>query len=531
MLSKVSAAGLYGTEGFIVCVEADVSDGLPGITMIGYLASAVREAQDRVCTAIRNSGIHYESRKLTINLSPASVRKDGCGFDVAIALAILRSYGYIGGEFCMSTLRNSVFIGELGLDGRIKEVNGVISLVDAARKEGYSNVFLPRENAIEGSVISDINCYAVDDLNMLIDILNGSRELPDRATYVEPDEDFYTERDFSDVCGQEMIKRATLLAVGGRHNILFIGPAGTGKSMIASRIPGIMPLMTMEERIEVSKLYSASGLLTSEEPLIRHRPFRSPHHTISPIALAGGGTVPKPGEISLASGGVLFLDELAEFKSNTIEVLRQPMETKEVNISRLYGSIKFPADFVLCAATNPCKCGFYPDRTKCSCTELQVKNYLSRISKPILDRIDICVETAIPEYKDMKSHTSVRQTEEFRKRIENVQLIQRERLKPFGMRFNSEMNESQIALFCDLHEEDELFLQQYYEQKGLSARGLHKVLKVARTIADFDESVNITHEHLCEAISYRNLAEKYWGGGHYDGYRQKIHAVPSESRR
>ena len=527
MLSKVFAAGLNGTEGFPVCVESDLHEGLPGITLIGYLSSAVREAADRVLTAIRNSGIRFEPRKLTVNLSPADIRKEGCGYDLAIAVGVLRCYGYIGGEICNSLLEDSVFIGELGLGGELRPVHGILSLALAARNAGFQNIFVPNENALEGGAIEGINCYGVRSLNSLIDILNGRKKLPEKAVYQDSYWSEEIEKDFSDVCGQELIKRATVIAVGGRHNILYIGPAGTGKSMIASRIPGIMPRMTKEERLEISKIYSVSGLLPKGQPLLASRPFRSPHHTITATALTGGGTIPKPGEITLASGGVLFLDELAEFPANTLDLLRQPMESKSVSVSRVYGSTSFPADFVLCAATNPCKCGYYPDRNKCRCTDVQVRNYLGKISKPILDRIDICVETAIPDFSSLKKAGKGLESEEIRKRVEEVRQIQLERLLPYGLHFNSEMTGNELEIFCQLHHDDEEFLQKYYERKGLSARGLNKILKVSRTIADFDGSVNIRHEHLCEALSYRNLEEKYWGGGLGNGYRTKISAFSS----
>ncbi len=514
MLSKINSSGIIGTEGYIVYCETDVSNGLPSINMIGQLSVEVREAQDRVKTAIRNSGIHLAPAKITINLSPADIRKTGCGYDLPIAVSILVSSGVIDYDLSKKILKESVFIGELSLDGRLNKVNGILSMAIVARNEGYNNIFVPEENAHEGSAIDGINCYGINNLRQIIEILNAARPLPDKAIYRSEYSNEECDRDFSDVCGQEIVKRATIIAVAGRHNILYIGPAGTGKSMIASRIPSIMPKMTKEEQLEISKIYSINGLLSEEDPLIKRRPFRCPHHTISLQALCGGGTIPKPGEISLASGGVLFLDELAEFKGNTLEGLRQPLENKNVVISRVHGSIEYPADFVLVAATNPCKCGYYPDRSKCNCSDNMVRNYLGKISKPILDRIDICIEMPNPAYKELKQVNSGLKSCQIREEVERVREIQLMRLKSYGIYFNSEMNTKLIKEFCRLSSKDDEFLNSVYIKKGMSARGLNKILKVARTISDFDGQMDINRNSLCEAINYRSMEEKYWRGGH-----------------
>lgn len=513
MLSKIYCAGISGTEGYIVRCEADVSDGLPGINMIGQLSQEVREAQDRVKTAVRNAGYHIPSSKITVNLSPAEIKKTGCGYDLPIAIAIICAGGVVDYDACKKLIDESVFIGELSLDGRLNRVNGILSMTLAAKDKGFKNIFVPHMNAKEASVIDGINCYGIKSLSDIIDILNYDLMLPEREIY---DDKFLlneSEKDFSDVCGQENVKRATVIAVSGRHNILYIGPAGTGKSMIASRIPTILPKMSKAEQLNISKIYSINGLLRDDEPLLANRPFRSPHHTISPQALCGGGTVPKPGEISLASGGVLFLDELAEFKSSTLEGLRQPMEDKKVVISRVRDSLEFPADFVLVAATNPCKCGYYPDRNRCSCSEAMVRNYLGRISKPILDRIDICAEMPNPAYRDLKSASSGKRSSEIREEIERVRSIQQDRFKTEGILYNSEMSTRMIKEYCILSGEDDEFLKRIYVKKGMSARGLNKILKVARTIADYEGNQNITRENLCEAIYYRCFEEKYKTGG------------------
>lgn len=513
MFSKVNCAGLSGTEGFIVKCETDVSDGLPSVNLIGQLAPEVRESHDRVKTALRNSGYYIAPSKITINLSPGDIRKQGCGYDLAIAISILLSAGNISIKECSKLISDSVFIGELSLDGKLNRVNGILSMTIAARDAGYENIFVPYENVLEASVITGINSYGIKDLKEIIDILQYDLLLPERTVYKKEQSVRSYDKDFSDVCGQSLVKRASVIAVAGRHNILYIGPAGTGKSMIASRIPTIMPEMSTEEQIEISKMYSINGLLKPDEPLLRERPFRSPHHTISQQALCGGGAIPKPGEISLASGGVLFLDELAEFKSSTLDGLRQPLEEKKVVISRVNSSLEFPSDFVLVAATNPCKCGFYPDRSRCSCSESMVRSYLGKISKPILDRIDICVEMPNPAYRELKEIESGKRSSELRKEVERVRLIQEKRFKEYGIHFNSEMSSRLVKQFCSLSDSDDEFLKNVYAMKGMSARGLNKILKVARTIADLENNASITRDNLCEAINYRSLEEKYLTGG------------------
>ena len=513
MLSKINTAGISGIDGYIVRCETDVSEGLPSINMIGQLSAEVKEAQERVRTAIRNTGIHLNSARITINLSPADIKKSGCGYDLAIAVSLLCSYGIIDTDKCLDILQNSVFVGELSLSGQLLGIHGILPMALAARDAGYLRIFVPESNSLEGGAIEGIECYGIRSLMQLVDILNGDIELPEPSRYIYPDIVPDSERDFSDICGQETVKRATMIAVAGRHNILYVGPAGTGKSMISSRIPTIMPKMTREEQLQISKIYSITGMLSSEEPLVNFRPFRSPHHTVSAQALCGGGTIPKPGEISLATGGVLFLDELAEFRNATLEGLRQPMEDKKVVVSRVHSSIEYPADFVLVGATNPCKCGYYPDRKKCSCSDSMVRNYLGKISKPILDRIDICIEMPNPEYSQLKTTGNGRKSAEIREEIERVREIQLQRLKKYGKLFNSDMSPSLIKEFCALNKADDEFLHMIYIKKSLSARGLNKVLKVARTIADFEGHRDISRNDLCEAINYRSIEDKYWIGG------------------
>lgn len=512
MYSKVHSIGITGVEGVPILVEADVSDGLPGFSMVGYLSSQVREAQDRVRTALKNSGFRLPAKKVTINLSPADIRKEGTAFDLPIAISVLSASGHIKS----SALEDCVISGELGLDGKIKPVHGALSITAAARKDGKSVCFLPRENVREGLAIEGIKIIGVSHLKDLIEELN----YPGTLVKEEQQADWWQEEccsydvDFSEIGGMPLLRRATEIAVAGMHNILYIGPAGTGKSMLANRIPTIMPSLSLEEAIAISKIYSVSGLLTSERPLMVRRPFRSPHHTISPQALAGGGRIPKPGEISLASGGVLFLDEFPEFQKNTIEILRQPLEEGKITISRLHGSYEFPADFMMAASMNPCVCGYYPDRAKCRCSEQQVYKYLSRISKPLLDRIDICVESRMITYEELEKKDGGESSASIRSRIEAARKIQEKRFEGHKIYFNSSMRKGEIERFCILEKSDREYLKKIYESQKLSARGYEKLLKISRTIADLEGSENIQKAHLAEAAGLRSLEGKYWGGLH-----------------
>lgn len=510
MFSKVNSAGILGVKGYLITVEVDVSDGLPGYSMVGYLASEVKEAQDRVRTALKNSGYRLQSKKVTVNLSPADIRKEGTAFDLPIAIAVLSSYGIVN----IDSLSDAAIVGELGLDGSIKPIYGTLSIVSAVKERGCRRCFLPKENVREGIVVQGIDIIGVGSIRELVSMVLC-------PTFIRPvnynseeqaDESDSYHKDYSDVNGQLLMKRATEISVAGMHNILYIGPAGTGKTMIAQRIPTIMPSLSREENIEISKIYSISGLLSPDKPLLTKRPFRSPHHTISPQALAGGGRIPRPGEISLASGGVLFLDEFPEFHKSTLEILRQPLEEHKIIISRVYGTIEYPAEIMVAAAMNPCCCGFYPDRSRCNCTQAQVKRYLGRISKPLLDRIDICVEALPITYDEMHQQSNNESSYEIRKRIEKARDIQKIRYSDHGILFNSRMNGQEIKEFCGLHKKEEEFLKKVFDNMGLSARAYGKILKVARTIADLSGEDQIKKEHLAEAIGFRCLEKKYWGG-------------------
>ncbi|MDO4330575.1 MAG: YifB family Mg chelatase-like AAA ATPase [Lachnospiraceae bacterium] len=506
MFQKVISAGLWGIDGFLVAVEADIHDGLPGFLLTGNLAQETREAQERVRIALKNADIRLPPKKITVNLSPADIRKDGTAYDLAIAAAVLGAFGI----FPDSLLRDALVAGELGLNGEVKPVRGVLSLVSAARDGGLKRCFLPKENALEGSIVTGIEIIPVASIQELTEMLQDPERISvlngDAWRTMEENMDDTYPIDFSELNGQPLVRRATEVAVAGRHNILYIGSAGTGKTMAAKRIPTIMPPLSREESIQISKIYSISGLLPPETPLMTRRPFRSPHHTITSTALAGGGVIPKPGEISLASSGVLFLDELPEFSGKVIEILRQPLEDRVVTVSRLYGSYIFPANTMLAAAANPCPCGFYPDRTRCHCSPGQVKRYIGKISKPILDRIDITVEAAPITYEEFRRTHRNESSAQIRQRVVRAHQIQRSRQ---GF-FNGEMGVREIQQYCVLDASEEEYLRGVYQNMKLSARACHKILKVARTIADLDGKEQIEKVHLCEAIGYRSLEEKYW---------------------
>lgn len=510
MFNKVYSGALKGIDGCLIQVESDVGPGLPGFQLVGYLASEVKEAQERVRTAIKNSDIRLSPMKVTVNLSPANIRKEGTAFDLAIAVSVLASYRQLDGAGILET---SAFIGELGLDGTVKAVKGVLSLVSAFQAQGIQRCFLPFENQKEGLAIDGIDIIPVSSLKQAIHLLTN-------PTLIEPvprTQDIpwlpapaVSSLDYRDVNGQLLLRRATEVAIAGHHNILYIGPAGSGKSMVARRIPTIMPPLSAKERLEVSKIYSICGKLPPGQALLTERPFRSPHHTISPQALTGGGMVPRPGEISLASRGVLFLDEFPEFSRKTIDALRQPLEDHKITISRAYGSYDFPADFMIAAAMNPCLCGFYPDRSRCTCEESQIRRYLGRISGPILDRFDICAEAAPVSFQEIRQENQNESSAEIRIRVEAAWEIQKRRFEAQNICFNSEMGNRDLKRYCQLGQAEEDLLQTLYQKMHLSVRGYERVLKVARTIADLDGAGQIRRHHLQEAAMYRGMEEKYW---------------------
>lgn len=508
--STVISASISGLHVEIVHVEADVSNGLPMFHMVGYLSSEVKEAAERVKTAIRNTEIQIPPKKIVVNLAPATMRKKGASFDLPIALSILASIG----TFSEEKLKDTLVIGELSLDGKVQKVPGILPIVLEAKKAGCHTCILPGENAPEGALADGIRILGVNHLKEACQYLRDETDImPEEEK--KPKEGYPAAEespvDFSDIQGQEAVKRAVEVAVAGGHNILLVGPPGSGKSMVAKRIPTILPPPDMAESIEITKVYSVLGMLDKERPLMTGRPFRSVHHTVTKSALTGGGLIPAPGEISLAHGGVLFLDELAEFQKSVLEVLRQPLEEHQIHISRSHGNYVFPADFMLAAAMNPCPCGNYPNPEKCTCTPGQIQHYLGKISQPFLDRIDICIEAPRIQYEELHSHKKEETSAQIRARVCEARQRQKERYQDTEIRSNAALGVKELERYCALGAEAQILMEQAYSALGLTARTYHKILKVARTIADLDGSGEIKTGHIKEAIGYRTLDKKYWG--------------------
>lgn len=499
MICSIRTLGIHGILGSAVTAECYISNGLPGFDIVGLPDAAVKEARERVRAAAKSSGLSFPVSRITVNLAPASLKKAGSHYDLPILLSILCASGTI-----RRPRSDSAFIGELGLDGQLRPVSGVLPMALAAKREGIKALFVPSDNAAEATLADGPVVYGIQSIRELADGLNGERTL-EPAPVWKPEQGSSTVLDFKDVLGQEHVKRALEVAAAGSHNVLLIGPPGSGKSMLSKRLPSILPDMTREESLDVSQIYSVMGLLTAKAPLVTQRPFRSPHHTISNAGLAGGGSNPRPGEISMAHHGVLFLDELPEFKKDTLDMMRQPLEDGRVTISRVSGAVTYPAEFMLVCAMNPCKCGWYGDSSgRCKCSERAVADYRSRISGPMLDRIDIIVEVPAVHFDDLRARAESEPSAMIKQRVDAARNRQHKRFGR-GQMCNARMGPDEMRKFCRLDDASAELMRQAFDVMGLTARSYDRILKVARTIADLDGSENIQTYHIAEAIQYRSV--------------------------
>jgi magnesium chelatase family protein len=507
MLAKVLSSALLGIDAILVEVEVDIAQGLPQFSTVGLPDGAVKESKDRVKSALKNAGYEFPVRRITVNLAPADIKKEGASFDLPMSIGILAATGIVK----HTGLKDYLLLGELSLDGGIKPVRGCLSIAVAAKKAGLKGIIVPRENAREAAVVEGIVVIGVSELAEVAEFLNGERKIDPHIVNIHElvrCNSEYSE-DFSEVKGQEHAKRALEVAAAGAHNMLMIGPPGSGKTMLARRIPSILPRMSFDEAIETTKIYSIMGLLDRDSALVAHRPFRSPHHTISDVGLIGGGNTPRPGEVSMSHNGVLFLDEMPEFKKHVLEVLRQPMEDGHVSISRALMSLTYPSRFMLVAALNPCPCGYLGDPLHpCSCTPLMIQRYRTRLSGPLLDRIDIHIEVPALKYRELADRGEGESSREISRRVDLSREIQRERFRGSRVHCNAQMTPRHIRKFCEPDPAGSRMLELVTDRMGFSARTYNRILKVSRTIADLEGCEIIGEQHISEAIQYRSLDRK-----------------------